>query len=78
METSNFIDRQRPGRPRLLSNCHYVAIDNLMDNDELTTPQLMEGLLERFPELKASGRTVARARSELGWVHQTAKYSQLV
>ena len=78
-ETGNFIDRERPGRPKLLSREHYVAIDNFMDKDnELTTPRLKECLLERFPDVTASERTIARAREELGWVHQTAKYAQLV
>ena len=50
-----------------------------MDEDnELTTPRLMERLKEQFPDVKVSERTVARARQELGWVHQTAKYCQLV
>lgn len=58
---------------------HYIAIDMIMDEDnEMTTPRLKEQLLERFPSLDASERTIARARMELGWVHQTAKYCQMV
>ena len=50
-----------------------------MDVDnELTNQQLMDILLFKFPDLKVSNCTVARARQELGWVHQTAKYCQLV
>ena len=50
-----------------------------MDTDnELTTPKLKELLLQNYPDLKASERTIARARQELGWVHQTAKYCQMV
>ena len=79
METGSFIDREHEGRPRLLSQPHYIAIDNAMDVDnELTNQQLMDVLLSKFPDLKVSNRTVARARQELGWVHQTAKYCQLV
>ena len=48
------------------------------NNNELTTIQLKDSLIERFPDLKTSERTIARARQELGWVHQTAKYAQLV
>ena len=76
LETGNIIDRQQPGRPKLLSREHYVAIDIAMDqNNEITTPRLMDCLMEQFPDLKTSERT---ARQELGWVHQTAKYAQLV
>ena len=75
METVSFIDRECEGRPRLLGQAHYIAIDNAMDVDnELTNQQLMDILLSKFPDLKVSNRTVARARQELGWVHQTAKY----
>ena len=47
-------------------------------NNELTTLQLKDHLKESFPDLQASERTITRARQELGWVHQTAKYAQLV
>ena len=48
------------------------------ENSEITTPRLKELLVEKFPGLSASERTIARARSELGWVHQNARYCQMV
>ena len=79
LSTGNVIDRERSGRPRLLGREHYIAIDNAMDeNSEITTPRLKELLVEKFPGLSASERTIARARSELGWVHQNARYCQMV
>ncbi len=40
-----------------------------MDEDnETTTPRLREKLVNAYPELKVSERTVASARQELGWV----------
>ena len=76
METGSFIDQECEGYPRLLSQLHYIAIDNA--DKKLTNQQLMDILLSKFPDLKVSNHTVARARQELGWVHQTAKYCQLV
>ena len=50
-----------------------------MDKDnEQTTPKMMGYQEEPFPDLVASEKTVAKARHELGWVHQTARYCQLV
>ena len=61
------------------SKVHYAIIDNLMDKDnEQTTSKMMEYLKESFSDLVASERKVARARHEFGWVHQTARYCQLV
>ena len=48
------------------------------NNNELTTIQLKDSLIKRFPDLKTSERTIGRARQELCWVHQTAKHAQLV
>lgn len=80
METGNGVaDKERSGRPKLLSREHYVTIDNIMDKDnEISTPKLKEKLLLLYPDLEASERTIARIRSELGWVHQSTKYCQLV
>ena len=79
LETGNLIDRERKGRPKLLHKEHYLAIDNLMDeNNELTARGLKECIVKQFQDLTTSERTIARARQELGWVHQTAKYCQLV
>ena len=81
LETSSTrtLDRQQSGRPKLLSRDHYVATDNAMDDDnKLTTPRLKKLLLQTFSNLQASERTITRARQELGWVHQTAKYCQMV
>ena len=78
-ETGSFVAHQRSGRPRLLDNAHYVAIDNSIDsNNEITTRQLKDELFSGFPDLKVSERTIAQARQELGWVHQNARYRQLV
>ena len=50
-----------------------------MDVDnKLTNQQLLDILLSKFPDSKVSNCTVARARQELSWVHQTAKYCQFV
>ena len=45
------------------------------ESNELTTLRLKEKLLERF---HASRRTIGRAHMELDWVHQTARYCQMV
>ena len=47
------------------------------ENNELTAQGLKECIVKQFPDLTTSERTIARARQELGWVHQTAKYCQL-
>ena len=55
---------------------NYIAIDTAMDKDnELTTLHLKD---EIVTDLNISESTIARARRELGWVHQTPKYCQLV
>ena len=48
------------------------------ENNELTARGLKECIVKQFQDLTTSERTIARARQELGWVHQTAKYCQLV
>ncbi len=80
LQTGNGVaDRERSGRPKLLERAHYVSIDNILDEDnEITTPKMKEKLLVLYPDIKASERTIARARMELGWVHQSAKYCQMV
>ena len=79
LSTGNATDRERSRRPRLLGREHYVAIDNAMDkNSEIITLWLKELLLEKFLGLSASERIIARVRSELGWVHQKARYCQKV
>lgn len=78
-ETGKTIDRERIGRTKLLTREHYIAIDSFMDEDsELTTPRLRDKLIEKFPGFNVSERTIARGREELGWVHQSVKYGQLV
>ena len=73
------MDMPRPRRPRLLNRDHFVAIDQLMDEDhKMTTCKLKDKLLNQFPGLQISDRTATRWREELGWLHQTAKYAQLV
>ena len=74
LATGNIINREHSGRPRLLCKEHYISIDNFMDeNNELTTPKLKDKLVETFPNLKVSERTVARSQTELGWVNQNAR-----
>ena len=75
LETGSTVDRERTGRPNILAREHYVTVDDM--DCETTTSRLTEMLLQQFPGLKVSERTVARGRQELGWVHQTAKYCQL-
>ena len=77
--TNSVVDRPRRRRPRLLSREHYIFIDNQLSlNDELTTKQLHDLLLEEFPRLRVSLSTVKRARYELGWVVSNPKYCQLI
>ena len=65
-QTGSVLDKCRATRPRILGNDHHRAIDAaLIDNDELTTGQI---LTSKFPELCVSLSTVKRARYELGWV----------
>ena len=67
-KTGSVMDMPQPGRPKLLNHDHFVAIDNLMDeNNELTTNKLKDKLLEQFPDLVVSERTIARGREELEW-----------
>ena len=39
---------------------------------------MMEEIVWHFPNLQVSECTITRARQELGWIHQTGKYCQLV
>ena len=58
---------------------HYFFIVNqLSSNDELTTRQLHELLVQEFPQLCVSSSTVKRAHYELGWVVTNPKYCQLI
>ena len=58
---------------------HLAFIDKCMvENDELTAWKLRDKLLEDWPELAVSIRTVRRARWMLGWRATRPKYCQLV
>ena len=77
--TNSLVDKPRQSRSRLLNREHYFFIDNqLLLNDELTTRQLRNLLVQEFPELCVSLSTVKRARYELGWVVSNPKYCQLI
>ena len=77
--TNSVADRARQSRPRLLKREHHYFIDNaLTSNDELTTRQLWELPVQKYPELSASLSTIKRARYELGWVISSLKYCQLI
>ena len=77
--TKTITDRPRAKRRKLLNDEHYRVIDNaLSENDELTTRQLYDVLLKKFPGLGASLSTVKRARWELGWVVSSPKYCQMI
>lgn len=65
--------------PRKLQDMHLRFIDQAMANDdELTSQKLHWMLLEQFPELRMSNRTVKRARRDLGWVCKKTRYCALI
>ncbi len=60
-ETNSIADRKRAPRRRLLRNEHFVFIDEAMEeNPELTSRQLHDMVIEKFPGLRASVSTVKR------------------
>ena len=59
-------------------NILCISLPALSEKKKKKKKKLKDRLKESFPDLQASERTVSRARQELGWVHQTAKYAQLV
>ena len=78
-QTGSVVDRYRATRLRILGNEHYRVIDDaLTQNDELTTQQLYNVLIRKFPNLCVSLSTVKRARYELGWVVTMPKYCQMI
>ena len=50
----------------------------MQENDELTSRVVRNELLDKWPELSVSIRTVRRARWGLGWRSTCPKYCQLV
>ena len=50
----------------------------MQENDELTSRIVRNELLDKWPELSVSIRTVRRARWSLGWKSTRPKYCQLV
>ena len=78
METVSFIDRECEGCPRLLGQAHYIAIDNAMDVDnELTTQQLMDVLLSKFPDLRKY-QTAQLLGQDRSWVGSTRQRSTCI
>lgn len=79
-ECGRVIDRERSGRPHIFDEEHYEFIDNLMDdsNGEMCARRMRDKLIEKYPDLSVSERTVGRARSELGWVFQNTRYCQII
>ena len=73
-------DRDRSGRSRILTHVHYEFLDTAMDesNGEICSRKLKDQLLEKYPDLCMSRRTVGRAMRELGWVFQTTRYCQAI
>ena len=77
--TNSVVDKPRRSRTKLLNREHYFFIDNQLSlNDELTTRQLHDLLVQEFPQLCVSSSTVKRACYELGWVVSNPKYCQLI
>lgn len=65
--TNSVVDKPRQSQTKLLNREHYFFIDNQLSlNDELTTRQLHNLLVQEFPQLCVSSSTVKRARYEPG------------
>jgi len=52
--------------------------DKLRTNDEVTSTMMKDLLLEKWPDLKVSIRTIKRVRRNLGWVCTRPHYCQLI
>jgi len=75
--SGSLYDRERSGRPLLLSTQAFHLIDQLLENnDELTTRDLQEALRQNTHI--ASLATVGRCRQRLGWTSRATRYCQLI
>ena len=57
---------------------YFIIEDELVKNDELTSPQLKRILTSKYPSLEVSLPTITRAWQDLGWVSTRSHYCQLI
>lgn len=75
-KTGSYFDRPRCGRPKIIPEQALQLINSwLVDNDEITTTELMHRLASI---VTASRATVGRARLSLGWTSKVTRYCQLI
>ena len=76
-QTGSFYDAHRSGRPPVLNLEARKLMDWLLtENDELTTSELQDELLNHgYP---ASKSTVALTRQSMGWTSKATRYCQLI
>ena len=80
LETGNVLDRHRNSCKRTLSEVHERFIDKVLtENDELTSYNLKEMLVSRWPELNSiSIANIKRCQKRLDWVVTRPRYCQLI
>lgn len=75
--TGSVFDRPCSGHPQIVSEEGQKLIDDwILNNDELTTTELMHKLAEQ--EHCASRATVGRLRQSLWWTAKATRYCQLI
>ena len=77
-ETGMYKDLFRRKRDKKVTEEIDFAINNELDaNDEATTRQLRNTLVEKYPRLNVSSFKIKRKRKQLGWVCTRLHYCQL-
>lgn len=70
--------KQHPCTPILTEEQLDFINKSLEENDELTAAKLRDKLIESWPTLTISVRSIRRARWKLGWRASRPKYCQLI
>ena len=74
-----YVDLPRRAQSKKISpEMYFIIEDELVKNDELTSPQLKTILTNKYPSLEVSLPTIRRARQDLGWVSTRPHYCQLI
>lgn len=69
----------RAPQPQKLEEIHYRFIDNEMsNNNDLTSYQLLALFKEKYPNANISLSTIKRSRLKLGWVSKQVMYGEKV
>ena len=74
-----YVDLPRRAQPKNISpEMYFIIEDELVKNDELTSPQLKRILTNKYPSLEVSLPMIRRARQDLGWGSTRPHYCQLI